>query len=387
MPHSKPKIVVIADFPWSFLTQGATGRGGGQGAPWLMQLAQEFTQFANEFEIHWISLDVRMPKGEDECVEWGNQWFHRIWRGKLTIDLLLAYRPSKSSLLRKLNELQPDLVHCWGSERPFGIVFNHVKVPTILSMQGMLTAYKAINALPPGFQWKIIAAFEPHFIKSADVVTAESQWGIDMVKEIDPNAKTYQVEYGVNLGFYEIPYAPDCDEPYALFVGSLDKRKGLDLLMDAMATIRDCGWRLKIAGDGPLKDMVINARLPNVEFLGLLKWDAIQAQLAGARCLVLPTKADTSPNVVKEARVIGLPVVTTRHGGQSCYVLDGVNGLIVDPLNSDGLAKCLSCVMEDPAYAKKLGAANHEKDRAYFLPVNTAKGFVQIYNDLLHATS
>jgi hypothetical protein len=52
-----------------------------------------------------------------------------------------------------------------------------------------------------------------------------------------------------------------------------------------------------------------------------------------------------------------------------------VNGLIVDLLNSAGLAKCLSCVMEELAYAKKLGAANHEKDRAYILPVNTSKVF------------
>ena len=120
--------------------------------------------------------------------------------------------------------------------------------------------------------------------------------------------------------------------------------------------------------------------------MGQLDWKALQGELTQARCLVLPTRADTSPNVVKEARVIGLPVITTKHGGQSGYILNGVNGLIVDPLNSAGLSKCLSCVMEDPVYAKKLGAANHEKDRAYFLPVNTAKGFVQIYNDLLQAT-
>lgn len=386
MSQSKPKIAIIADFPWSFFLQGAQGRGGGQANPWLIQLAEEFVEYADEFEFHWIILDRSMAWGGEESKTWGKQYFHRLSRGKIMIDLILGYRPSKFRLLKKIESIQPAIIHCWGTERPFGIVFNHVKVPTILSMQGVMAAYKEIDALPPGLCWKLITAFEPGFIRSANIVTAESEWGINQVKKIAPDAKTYQVEYGVHRGFYDVEYKPDNDQPYALFVGTLDKRKGLDVLIRAMAGLEGCGWALRVVGDGELKELVLNCGLSNVEFMGQLDWKALQEELTQARCLVLPTRADTSPNVIKEARVIGLPVVTTRHGGQSGYVLDGVNGLIVDPLNSAGLAKCLSCVMEDPVYAKKLGAANHEKDRAYFLPVNTAKGFVQIYNDLLQAT-
>jgi glycosyltransferase involved in cell wall biosynthesis len=383
MSQFKPKIVIIADFSWSYFLQGAKGRGGGQANPWLIQLAEEFVAYSDEFEFHWIILDRSMQWGVEESKDWGKQYFHRLYRGKIMVDLLLGYQPSRSRLLKKIRTIKPAIVHCWGTERPFSIVFNDMTVPTILSMQGVLTAYKEIDALPPGLCWKIITAFEPGFIRSADVVTAESEWGVNQVKKIAPDAKTYKVEYGVHRGFYDVDYEPNDDQPYALFVGTLDKRKGLDVLIRAMAGLEGCGWSLRVVGDGGLKELVLSCGLSNVEFMGQLDWEALQAELSQARCLVLPTRADTSPNVVKEARVIGLPVITTKHGGQSGYVLNGVNGLIVDPLNSAVLAKCLCCVMEDPAYAKKLGAANHDKDRAYFLPVNMAKGFVNIYKSLI----
>jgi glycosyltransferase involved in cell wall biosynthesis len=380
-----PKIAILADFPWSFLTEGAQGRGAGQGNPWLMQLAEELVHYTDRFEFHWINLDGRMSFGQRETAEWKGHYFYRLPRVKITIDLLLGYLPSKFTLLRELKRLQPDLVHCWGSERPFPIVFNSVKVKKVLSMQGIMTRYKEINAIPPGFQWHLITAFEPSFIKNADIVTCESQWGIDQVRRIRPDVETYQVEYGVNKSFYDVTRAPDNESPYALFVGSVDARKGVPELVEAMKIIQARGhsWKLRICGSGELNSVLEPIASDNVEWLGLQKWESLQRQLAGARCLVLPTKADTSPNVVKEARVIGLPVVTTKHGGQAEYVLDEVNGLIADPLSPESLADALERIMGDVDYAEKLGATKHQEDRDYFRAVNTAKGFIKVYEDAL----
>ena len=111
-----------------------------------------FDPFTDEFEFHWVSLDrhdVELKRAGRADTEWGGQFFHRIPRGRVTVDLLLRYLPSKRLLLRELRAIQPDLIHCWGSERPFGAVFPHSKVPKILSMQGILTTYKRIDAIPP----------------------------------------------------------------------------------------------------------------------------------------------------------------------------------------------------------------------------------------------
>jgi glycosyltransferase involved in cell wall biosynthesis len=139
---------------------------------------------------------------------------------------------------------------------------------------------------------------------------------------------------------------------------------------------------MHFAGDQGMQSTCDAAGLKNIRCLGLLPWPEMQEQLQGAWCSVLPTRGDTSPNSVKEARVIGLPVVTTKHGGQAGYIMDGVNGRIVEPLTSENLAAALSDVMSSHDRAKSLGHGRHQQDREYLDPRRTADGFAEIYQDL-----
>jgi len=83
---------------------------------------------------------------------------------------------------------------------------------------------------------------------------------------------------------------------------------------------------------------------------------------------------------VKEARVVGVPVVTSKNGGQSGYIRDGLNGRIVEPLNADNLAAALADVMSSHERAVCLGKGRHEEDRKYLHPMRTAAGFAEIYH-------
>jgi glycosyltransferase involved in cell wall biosynthesis len=382
----KKKIAILADFPWSFFTDGATGRGGGQLTTWLTQLAAEFAK-SSCYEFHWISIDRRKLIGKTETIEWERQFFHRIPGPKTTIDLRLGYALSKWLLLHFLQRINPDIVHCWGSETAYPSVGGYCGVPVILSMQGILTNLSKQGFLPDHWYWNKIATLEPGFIRNATVTTCESQWAINRVLEIDHTAKVLQVEYGVNSRFYEVTWMPQVKKPYALFVGTLAEYKGIDVLLRSVARVVDRTWELRIAGDGPLRETVATCGIPGVEWLGVLQWPALWKQMAKATCLVHPTLADSSPNVVKEARVIGLPVVTTIHGGQAGYIIDGENGIIVDPVDPLDLALALSRVMDDPALAVRMGATRHAEDREYFRPANTAQGFLRIYQELLKGNS
>jgi glycosyltransferase involved in cell wall biosynthesis len=87
--------------------------------------------------------------------------------------------------------------------------------------------------------------------------------------------------------------------------------------------------------------------------------------------------------VVKEARVIGLPVITTRCGGQVGYVADGQNGFLVDPGNVPQLADRLAHILADLDTAKKMGGHEQASQRAWFRPENTANGFLQLYREMV----
>jgi glycosyltransferase involved in cell wall biosynthesis len=155
--------------------------------------------------------------------------------------------------------------------------------------------------------------------------------------------------------------------------------------LDALEMLPERSWELRLAGDEEMRREVEARGLKNVHCLGLLPWDAMQKELQGAWAFVLPTRGDTSPNSVKEARVIGLPVITTKHGGQSGYIMDRVNGRIVDPLDASHLAEALADVMSGIDRARSLGNGRHDEDRAYLRPERTAEGFAEIYYKLAEA--
>lgn len=379
----KKRIAILADFPWSFLEGGAKGRGAGQQSTWLSQIAEQYA-ISSDFDIHWISLYHRNRYvGSSRRQEWGGQKFCEIELGSATVNLALNYWPSRWMLAREIKNLKPDLIHCWGSECSYAVMCKALPIPSILSMQGIMTEYDRIGTFDGSRFWKKVAKWEPEFIRSATIVTTESQWGMDRVREVVPGKDVRMVEYGVNRSFYDLKWDPDLTAPFALYSGSIDRRKGVDLLVDAMAAIPNRNWTLKLAGDGPLRAELEARGVPGLEWLGVLQWDRLQKLLTKAQCLVLPTKADTSPNVVKEARVVGLPVVTTVHGGQAGYIKNGENGLIVDPLTTSELANALNRVMSAPDWARQMGHTRHEEDRNYFLPEHTARGFQNLYRELL----
>jgi len=373
------KVAILAEFPLSALTGGAVGRGGGQGCTWLPQLALAFQEY-QDLEIHWVILDRKIRR--TVVIKALGQHFHRVPAVKFSFDLALNYLPARTMLGREIRRIRPDVVHAWGTELIYPAALRDCKCPTILSMQGVLTEYQRIGGLPSDWRWQKMIASEPTFIHSASIVTSESQWGIDKVKSIHPIAECRMVEYGVHPSFYELEWLPDPQKPYALFVGGADKRKGVDLLIDALKLLPDRDWEMRFAGDPAIQHACDAAGLKNIRSLGLLPWPEMQKQLQGAWCSVLPTRGDTSPNSVKEARVIGVPVVPSTHGGQAGYIRDGVNGRIVDPLCAENLAAALADVMSCHDRAVALGHGRHQEDREYLHSERTAEGFAAIYREL-----
>jgi glycosyltransferase involved in cell wall biosynthesis len=101
--------------------------------------------------------------------------------------------------------------------------------------------------------------------------------------------------------------------------------------------------------------------------------------MSKAWCLLLPTRADTSPNVVKEARVVGLPVITTRNGGQASYVRDGEDGYFVECGDIKGLVQKLRMVLGSKAKAEKLGKMGQQRYQNLFRPAQTAYALSDTY--------
>jgi glycosyltransferase involved in cell wall biosynthesis len=142
-----------------------------------------------------------------------------------------------------------------------------------------------------------------------------------------------------------------------VFVGRLTEQKALPVLLDALEKVG--GASLELVGDGPEREALERrasspALAGRVTFTGALSRDDVLRHLAGARAAVLPSAWENLPHAAVEALAVGTPVVATAVGGVPEVVTDGVNGLLVPPLDAAALAGALRRVLDDDALHDRL---------------------------------
>jgi glycosyltransferase involved in cell wall biosynthesis len=183
-----------------------------------------------------------------------------------------------------------------------------------------------------------------------------------------------------------LPAERHADEGYVVYCGRLVPEKGLVTLLRAARMWH--GVRLLIAGDGPLRAglevQAAGAPGARVEFLGRLTPDAVAQLLRGARCLILPAEwPENSPLAVLEALAQGVPVVTTALGGLPELVTDGDNGRVVAPGDAEALAEAVAGLLQDAAYAGRLGRAGRERMRERHDPARWLERHLQLYAEAM----
>jgi len=139
-----------------------------------------------------------------------------------------------------------------------------------------------------------------------------------------------------------------------LFVGRLVRRKGVEVLLEALREIE--GVELIVVGDGPERRRLESraAGLP-VRFVGEQPPAAVLDEMQRAEALVLPAlHGEGLPNVILEAMASGLPVVASRSGGVGEVVREGESGLLVPPGDAHGLALAVRRLLGDATLRQQL---------------------------------
>lgn len=134
---------------------------------------------------------------------------------------------------------------------------------------------------------------------------------------------------------------------HLLFVANLIPRKGLDVLLDALAELRRRGEevpRLRVVGDGPERGALEDrARRTGarVEFVGALPQERVAEEMAAAEVLVVPSREEALGLAPLEAMAAGCVPVVSGIGGLAESVTEGVTGFTCRPENPSDLADAL----------------------------------------------
>lgn len=237
----------------------------------------------------------------------------------------------------------------------------------------------------------LLAALEKYFT----YIFSTYERNVDVYIVPSSYLKNKLIEYGVKKKIIQIPNFVDidrftpCYEPsnYYVFVGRLDRIKGLFTLLNAVKSIPSA--QLLIAGDGELKsaleEFVQQNQLQNVKFLGHLATPDLVKVVQGSAFTVFPSECyENYPMTIIESYACGKPVIASRLGAMPDLVEDGSSGLLFEPKNPSDLAEKIQSLLDRPSKTLEMGRNARRIAETTNSPEIHYQRILEVYQDLLH---
>jgi glycosyltransferase involved in cell wall biosynthesis len=158
----------------------------------------------------------------------------------------------------------------------------------------------------------------------------------------------FQGCYGAYEGIFRPLTAVAPRKKEFLYVGQLNHRKGVDILLSGFRRYRENGgsWSLRVIGAGPLSEICVGDAVLLEKFA---QPNLVSMRMSSAGCVVVPSRVDHWATVVCEAMACGAPVIASRWVGASeDMILNGVNGIILEEMSAKALSECLAAVESWP---------------------------------------
>jgi glycosyltransferase involved in cell wall biosynthesis len=307
-------------------------------------------------------------------------------RSPAILDGALFYLGLPWLVARELRGFRPDVVFVQGVHETAAVLLArrltraHAKV--VLDVEGNWRAATRLYGSPLRRLLNPLGDLLGRIaVRHADSVRVLGPYTASLVRELGVEPAASLPTYVDDEAFRTRPPVPLPQRPQALFVGSLEPYKGIDAL--ALA------WRLVASrlDDATLHVVGRGSRAAAVATLAAdpslrVRWseELTSEQVADAldesTLLVLPSPMEGMGRVVVEALARGRPVIGAAAGGIADLVRDGVNGLLVEAGDVDGLADALVRLLSDRALATQLAAAAPASAEGWVLtPAEYARRF------------
>jgi len=222
-------------------------------------------------------------------------------------------------------------------------------------------------------------------LEAARWLTTCTASGAAHLRKLAPGTEVVLNYHGLDARRFAVPeprperHGRDPEDPVRLLgVGRLVPKKGVDVLLDALAALPSgLHWRYVHVGGGPMRT-ALEAKAEQLGLGGRIDWlgakahDEVLAAYRAADVFVLASRIakdgdrDGLPNVLLEAGSQELPVVATEVAAIPELIEDGVNGRLVPPDEPAALASVLEALMASPSERRRLGQAARQRILAAF---------------------
>lgn len=417
------KVMWIMNAP---LCQGASllGYGNSQSGTWIDASYDFLMRETSVFEVFFVfpgTTDRKAYSNDKKMVVYELSGV-KSCRGK---------RDKKGAVDRwkkLINEIEPDLIHIWGSEFtfPLDVIEASGGAPCLISIQGVIQAiakysslgmfsYRKKKGVGNPIEWlKTIKTYkslndiqkqvnyENEIIRRCCGIICDNEWSAAHYRANIPDVTVYYQPLAIANSFQEKKWDSVQMERYTIFtITGRTPLKGLHQLLHAMPIVKRKFNDIKLYIPGNfesrwpqllfslpyvnyLKRLIVEYDLfDNVIFTGQLNSKEMANRMCLSNVFVMPSCIENHSSTLREAMHIGCPSITSMVGGTYEFVEHNKNALIYRYEEYEVLANHIINVFANEDLARELGSSAQKSISLKYPQERIGKIFVDIYSDIL----
>lgn len=318
-----------------------------------------------------------------------------------------------------INDVNPDIIHVFGSEWCWGQVAKYVSQPVVIHMQGSIPPYQ--NAFyPPGYNLKDYFSFngihlnrswnqywlsinnahraeiEEETLKIVSNYMGRTMWDRNIVKLYNPTADYYYCSEALRPAVLKSQNKWSFNHKSKLrlvTVGCTSLLKGIDTILRTAKILKkhnvDFEWFL--VGKLWIKDFMqykenIRFEDVNVKLTGFLDAEALVELLLSSTIYVHTAYIDNSPNSICEAQYLGVPVISTFVGGIPSLVKNGEDGILVPANDPYTLSSMIMSLYGDREKMQEFSISAMEKAKKRHSTSQITQDLLTCYKSIISKT-
>jgi glycosyltransferase involved in cell wall biosynthesis len=318
-----------------------------------------------------------------------------------------------------VEKVSPDIIHVHGTENPFAWISRSVGVPTVVSIQGIMTVYAhkffagidcpsalAHTPLSKLFFGKDFTAIYRRFRRMAmrerrmlaisRNIIGRTDWDRRVMKILAPNAHYYHCDELLREQFYGKQWKPkEQHDPIVLHstIGP-SLYKGLETIYrtaEILANSHGLHFEWNVVGvdaKAEVSRLVRRTLRPQaggvrVNLLGNLGADDLVRRLLTSSVYVHPSHIENSANSICEAMILGLPVVASYSGGTSTLIESNREGVLVQDGDPYSLAGAIIELVRSPEVMLEYGKRARDKAVGRHDQQAVVTRMLQVYEDII----
>ena len=386
------RIVIAGDFP----EQPPNVVGGIQAIIYFTLL--RLADYPN-LDLHVVSCEKWGNAAQPgSWVLNGNGWKAHYIHSSPRIPHTLSFMTIDRLKIRQaIHQISPDIIHAHGQAAAYPWAAFDSHIPTVITVQGINSMEARLD--PRGgrlrgwlrfFVWDKIEKACLH--RAADIVIT-GPFQADVIRPYT-QARFHWIENPVQEELFQIPLNSGIPGQI-LFVGSIQKRKGLADLIKAVAILGNIQPEVNIRVAGGfmqpyaeygeyIRSLIQQHNLGDrIHLLGHLGREALLKEFEKCSIFCLPTYLEGSPVAIAEAMAAGRPIITTAIESTAHLITEGITGFRVPTGDYQILADRLRSILTNVNLQRTVSMGARQEAQKRFSPTTAAESTKNMYTQIL----